>query len=93
MAMTLMAPDLRTDDVTEQKLAEEIAGLDALEAHLGTHPSRARRVWSTVWPKVAAIVLALGVWQAVVWSGWKEDYVLPGPDQVLAALVDLLGTG
>jgi NitT/TauT family transport system permease protein len=79
--------------VSEKKLAEEIAGLDALEAHLGTHPSRARQIWSTTWPKLAAIVIALGIWQAVVWSGWKDDYVLPGPDKVLPALVDLLNTG
>jgi NitT/TauT family transport system permease protein len=82
-----MATDLQTD-----KLAEEIAGLDALEAHLGTHPSRARQIWSTVWPKLAAIALALAAWQAVVWSGWKDDYVLPGPDRVLPNLVDLVGT-
>src|SRR5215210_3516994 len=87
-----MATDVQADATTDQKLAEEIAGLDALEAHLGTHPSRARQVWSTVWPKLAAIAIALGVWQAVVWSGWKDDYVLPGPDKVLPALVDLLGT-
>ena len=79
--------------VTDKKLAEEIAGLDALEAHLGTHPSRARQVWSTVWPKLAAVALALAIWQAVVWSGWKDEYVLPGPDRVLPALADLLGTG
>lgn len=86
--MSLMATE-----VEDHKLAEEIAGLDALEAHLDTHPSPARRAWSTVWPKIAAIALALGVWQAVVWSGWKENYVLPGPDQVLPALGDLLSTG
>ena len=79
-------------DVTDLKLAEEIAGLDALEAHLGTHPSRARQVWSTVWPKLAAVVLALGLWQAVVWSGWKPRWVLRGPDQVLPTLLDLVGT-
>jgi NitT/TauT family transport system permease protein len=28
----------------------------------------------------------------VVWSGWKPDYVLPGPDRVLPALFDMLGT-
>lgn len=83
-----MATDLQSD-----KLAEEIAGLDALEAHLGTNPSRARQVWSTVWPKLAALALALAAWQAVVWSGWKDDYVLPGPDRVLPNLVDLVGTG
>ncbi|MGH9264269.1 MAG: ABC transporter permease [Acidimicrobiales bacterium] len=78
---------------TGGKLAAELAGLDALEAHLGSRRSRARQVWSTAWPKLAAIALALGIWQAVVWSGWKDDYVLPGPDQVLPALLDLLGTG
>ena len=88
-----MATEVRTEKLEEQKLAEEIAGLDALEAHLGTHPSRARQIWSTAWPKLAAVAIALGVWQAVVWSGWKEDYVLPGPDQVLPALGDLLSTG
>lgn len=82
-----MATDLKTD-----KLAEEIAGLDALEAHLETHPSRARQIWSTVWPKLAAIALALAAWQAIVWSGWKDDYVLPGPDRVLPNLVDIVGT-
>lgn len=80
--------DIRAGD----KLAEEIAGLDALEAHLGSHPRRARQVWTTVWPKLAAVALAIGAWQAVVWSGWKPDYVLPGPDQVLPALVEMLGT-
>jgi NitT/TauT family transport system permease protein len=83
-----MATDLQQTD----KLAEEIAGLDALEAHLETHPSRARQIWSTAWPKLAAIALALAAWQAIVWSGWKDDYVLPGPDRVLPNLVDLVGT-
>ena len=79
-------------DTKERELAAELAGLDALDAHLGTRPSRARRFWSTVWPKLAAVALALAAWQAVVWSGWKDDYVLPGPDAVLPVLVDLLGT-
>ena len=87
-----MAPDLTTVDADDKELATQIAGLDALEAALGTRPSRARLIWSTVWPKLAAIVIALGAWQAVVWTGWKDDYVLPGPDQVLPALADLLGT-
>src|SRR5205085_4829094 len=56
-------------------------------------PSRARRVWSATWPKLAAIVLALAAWQAVVWSHWKPDYVLPGPAKVFGALGDLVKTG
>lgn len=47
---------------------------------------RAGRVWSITWPKVAAIVLVLAAWQAVVWSGWKPDYVLPGPAPVFVRL-------
>ncbi len=90
---TDLAADLPDGGAKEQALAAELAGLDALEAHLGTRPSRARRIWSNVWPKVAAIALALGAWQAVVWSGWKEDYVLPGPDKVLPVLADMVRTG
>jgi NitT/TauT family transport system permease protein len=85
-----MATDLQADGAKEQELAAELAGLDALEAHLGTAPSRARRAWSGLWPKLAAIVLALAIWQVVVWSGWKDDYVLPGPGKVFPALGDLL---
>jgi NitT/TauT family transport system permease protein len=35
--------------------------------------------WRAVWPKVAALGLGLGIWQVVVWSGWKPSYLLPGP--------------
>jgi NitT/TauT family transport system permease protein len=86
-----MAIEFRKD-TKQEKLAAEIAGLDALEAHLGTAPSRARRIWSTTWPKLAALAIALLAWQAIVWSGWREEFVLRGPDKVLPALVDLLGT-
>jgi NitT/TauT family transport system permease protein len=79
-------------EAKEQELAAELAGLDALEAHLGTRPSRARRAWSGLWPKLAAIALAVGIWQVVVWSGWKDDYVLPGPGKVFPALADLVRT-
>lgn len=89
MATELGAADPRADE----KLAAEIAGLDALEAHLGNSPGRARHLWSTAWPKLAAVALALVAWQALVWSGWRDDYVLPGPDRVLPALVDLLASG
>jgi len=50
------------------------------------------RIWANMWPKVAAIALALGAWQLVVWSGWKPDYVLPGPLPVFQRLVADLAT-
>jgi NitT/TauT family transport system permease protein len=64
----------------------ELAGLDALELAIDPGPSRASRIWNAVWPKLGAIAIALFAWQCVVWSGWKPDYVLPGPTQVIPLL-------
>lgn len=53
--------------------------------------SRARALWASTWPKAAAVLLALAIWQVVVWSGWRPTYVLPGPGAVLGRLwTDLL---
>src|ERR1700687_3308242 len=51
------------------------------------------RVWSWLWPKFAATALVLVAWQVVVWSGWKPDYVLPGPGPVFQRLAQDLGNG
>jgi NitT/TauT family transport system permease protein len=63
----------------------EIRGLDALD--LGTPaPPVAHAVWRAAWPKLAALAMALGLWQLVAFSGWKESYVLPGPFPVFVEL-------
>ena len=71
-------------------MATELAGdLSAVEAVETTaRPARLPlgRVWGWLWPKVAAAALMLGSWQAVVWSGWQPDYVLPGPGPVFQRL-------
>jgi len=54
-------------------------------------PDRLAGVWSSLWPKLAAIALALASWQVIVWSGWKPDYVLPGPLPVFQRLAEDLG--
>ncbi|MFF4890119.1 ABC transporter permease [Micromonospora chersina] len=72
MASDTLAGAPRTD--------AEISGLDALEiAGREKAPSRLRRVWSATWPKLAALALAVTLWQAVVWTGWKDPWALPGP--------------
>jgi NitT/TauT family transport system permease protein len=45
-----------------------------------------QRLWKQVWPPMGAAALLVGAWQAVVWSGWRPDYVLPGPVAVFGRL-------
>ena len=59
-------------------LDRELSGLDQLETALPSRPSMASRIWSGAWPKLLAVAIVLVVWQLVVWSGWKPEYVLPG---------------
>lgn len=39
-----------------------------------------------------AIGLVLVAWQLVVWSGWRPEYVLPGPIPTLQAVWEMMGT-
>jgi sulfonate transport system permease protein len=71
----------------------EISGLDALEIPLQPAPSLIARLWASLWPKLAAIGLFVAAWQAIVWSGWRPDYVLPGPSVVLDRLAEDLADG
>lgn len=69
----------------------ELSGLDALEMVLPPKPSVVKRIWAGLWPKMMAVAIALGIWQVVVWSGWKPEYVLPPPWPVFQALFDNFG--
>ncbi len=51
-------------------------------------PSRLARIWSVLWPKLLAAAMFLGIWQLVVWSGWRPEYLLPSPATVAKAFVD-----
>jgi NitT/TauT family transport system permease protein len=70
----------------DDKLREQQRGLDRLELALPQRKSRASRIWFVLWPKVAAVALFFLVWQCIVWSGWKPEYLLPGPAEVLGKL-------
>ncbi|HEV1997388.1 MAG TPA: ABC transporter permease subunit, partial [Candidatus Dormibacteraeota bacterium] len=50
------------------------------------------RAWSAIWPKLAAAVGAIGVWQLVAWSGWRPANILPSPVTVASELRAELGT-
>jgi NitT/TauT family transport system permease protein len=42
------------------------------------------RSWSSVWPKLLATALFIAIWQALVWSHWKSQEVVPSPFTVFA---------
>ncbi|MEI7742503.1 MAG: ABC transporter permease [Chloroflexota bacterium] len=64
----------------------EVAGLDALDTPLVRTVSPLHRTWSATWPKLLALAIVLGGWELVVMTGWRPEYVLPGPGEVLARL-------
>ena len=81
-------------DLTQRRQSrgsEELRGLDALD--LGGAETRRGALWGVVWPKLAAVAIALGLWQLVAVSGWKPSYLLPGPAPVFAELGHQLATG
>ncbi|MFA5885294.1 MAG: ABC transporter permease [Acidimicrobiia bacterium] len=68
----------------------ELSGLDALDMVLPPKPNPLKRIWANLWPKLLAVGIALGIWQFVVWTGWKPEYVLPPPGPVFRSLWDNL---
>jgi NitT/TauT family transport system permease protein len=73
--------------------AAALAGLDNLETGTAgsSRPSAGEmgtRIWNSLWPKLLAIALALGIWELVYLAGFKSPVVLPGPGQVLPNLWD-----
>ena len=85
---------VQTQGEESDTLDRSIAGLDAISlAQSVPRLRRTRRAWSATWPKLAAIALALGIWQLLVWSGWKPTYVLPPPAEVFQELWQLLLDG
>jgi NitT/TauT family transport system permease protein len=78
--------------LAEDRLAVELTGLDTLEqGQLTARPPVLRRAWSAFWPKLTAVAIFLTLWQLVVWSGWKPEYILPGPTTVVPRFLDELG--
>src|SRR5215211_754255 len=71
--------------------ADEVAGLDALETRQVRRSPLGRRLWSSFWPKLLAVVIGIGVWQAVTLAELWPDWVLPGPILVFERLAAEIG--
>jgi len=84
---TQVIPTTRVAPTTD----EALAGLDALESTARARTSVGRRALTAAWPRLLALVIAVGAWQVLVWSGWKPEFLLPGPRTVGRALTDLVG--
>jgi sulfonate transport system permease protein len=89
---------LTVEPGASERPVDELGVLDdsaAVPAGGGTdrQPSLGRRVWTATWPKVAAIGIAIFLWQVVVWSGWKPEYILPGPGATFRELGELIADG
>jgi sulfonate transport system permease protein len=86
--MAINRPDV------QDRLDEEIAGLDALDAlRVEERPKRRILFWAALWPKLIAIGVVLAAWQAVVWAGAWPSYALPGPITAFQELGRILPTG
>jgi NitT/TauT family transport system permease protein len=84
-----MPPETRTDPTVAptHDTRDLEAGLDALQtdSRLGARSWSDRLRWSVLPPLVALVVL-VGLWQLVVWSGVRPRYTLASPSDVWATL-------
>jgi NitT/TauT family transport system permease protein len=77
----------------DRPLRDDLAGLDALELTAAPVAPLWLRAWRATWPKLGALALGLFIWQAVVWSGWKDEFLLPPPAEVFSTLGDMWSDG
>jgi NitT/TauT family transport system permease protein len=82
--MRLVSP--ASEAATRDALGARLAGLDTLAIPSLRRPPRLRLIVSAAWPKVVALLIALGIWELVVLSGWKPVWLLPSPATVFGEL-------
>jgi NitT/TauT family transport system permease protein len=81
-------PEAKTVPVYAEKLAW-LEAQEAPEAPGQRGRTLATRAWTSLWPKVLAIIIVLAIWELIHISGWKKD-IFPGPGGTLANLGDQL---
>jgi len=85
----MASPD--TAAIESSRIDAQLSGLDALELDLRPPRRWTARLWSELWPKALAVAIFLAFWQIVVWTGWRPEYLLPGPAKVFSALYTNFG--
>jgi NitT/TauT family transport system permease protein len=76
----------RTEAGGTALLEEEIAGLERLETQPAGRRRTAAGFWPRTWPALAAIAIALALWQLLFVAGWRPPYLFPSPGRVLQRL-------
>lgn len=72
----------------------ELAEHAALALEAGAQGGVAPRVnWARVGAPAIALATALALWQLVAWSGWRPEWVLPGPGPVLRRVGQEIASG
>ena len=75
-----------TEGAVADPLGTRLAGLDTLDVPSLRRRPRLRRIVDAAWPKVVALAIALGAWEALVLIGWKPTWLLPSPATVFGEL-------
>src|SRR6476646_1226522 len=90
--MLVADPSARPTEL-EPSVLDDSATVPVADRARERRADRGRRLWLATWPKLAAVALALVLWQIVVWTGWRKEYVLPAPATVLKQLGTLIADG
>src|SRR6187397_2677599 len=77
---------LAADEVAIAKVPAAAAEVAPVEPPAPRRRLRWRSLYDATWPKLAAVAIFVFAWQCVVWSGWRPEYVLPGPGSVARSL-------
>ncbi len=89
----MLVVDSSAPDATFPHDAVADSGRPADQTDRREGASRARRWWFAVWPKLAAVALAIFLWQVVVWLEWKPTYALAPPSEAFRELWELTRDG
>ncbi len=87
-----MSLDTQTESTAQERTELPPRAKQPLPATGKPPQSQAAKLWANVWPKLLAVGIGLGIWQALFLSGWKSETLLPSPATTFSTFGDLLIT-